>query len=37
VHVSGFGGKGLINSFRGGDRATGTLTSPPICIQRRYL
>lgn len=35
--VSGFLGKGLVNSFAGGDRTTGTLTSPPFRIERRYL
>jgi fructan beta-fructosidase len=35
--VTGFLGKGLVNSFVGGDRSTGTLTSPPIAIQRRYI
>jgi fructan beta-fructosidase len=35
--VSGFLGQGLVNSYLGGDDATGTLTSPPIKLQRRYL
>ncbi|MBX7134450.1 MAG: glycoside hydrolase family 32 protein [Fimbriimonadaceae bacterium] len=35
--VSGFKGKGLVNSYLGGDSATGTLSSPPLKIQRRYL
>jgi len=35
--VSGFAGKGLVNSFFGGDGPTGTLTSPPIKIERRHL
>lgn len=35
--VSGFTGRGLVNTFRGGDPATGTLTSPPFTIERRYL
>lgn len=35
--VSGFKGKGLVNSFLDGDRTTGTLTSPPIKIERKYL
>ena len=35
--VSGFSGQGLVNSFLGGDSSTGTLTSPPFTIQRRYL
>jgi len=37
MHVGGFLGKGLVNSFLRGDRTTGTLTSPPIKIQRKYL
>ncbi len=37
MHVSGFQGKGLVNSFLKGDRTTGTLTSPPIKIERKYL
>jgi fructan beta-fructosidase len=37
MHVSGFNGKGLVNSFLGGDSTTGTLTSPPIKIERKYL
>jgi fructan beta-fructosidase len=35
--VSGFRGKGLINSFHGGDASTGTLTSPVFKIERKYL
>ncbi|MBN9517649.1 DUF4980 domain-containing protein, partial [bacterium] len=35
--VTGFRGKGLVNSFRGGDAATGTLTSPPFTVERPYL
>lgn len=35
--VSGYLGKGLVNSFRGGDRTTGTLRSPEFLINRRYL
>jgi fructan beta-fructosidase len=35
--VSGFLGKGLVNSYLGGDGSTGTLTSPPFKIERRYL
>lgn len=37
MEVSGFEGKSLVNSFRGGDRSTGTLTSPPIDVQRPYV
>lgn len=32
--VTGFKGKGLVNSFYGGDQSTGTLTSPPFTIER---
>ena len=35
--VSGFEGKGLVNSFHGGDGSTGTLTSPPFEIKRPFL
>jgi hypothetical protein len=35
--VTGYVGTGLVNSFLGGDNATGTLTSPPIRIQRDYV
>ncbi len=35
--VSGFEGKGLVNSYRGGDAAQGTLTSPEFRIERRYI
>jgi fructan beta-fructosidase len=35
--VTGYRGKGLVNSFHGGDRATGTLTSPEFPLERRYL
>jgi sucrose-6-phosphate hydrolase SacC (GH32 family) len=35
--VDGFEGKGLVNSFYKGDTSTGTLTSPPLKIQRRYI
>ena len=37
MQVSGFEGEGLVNSFLGGDNATGTLTSPAFPIQRDYL
>jgi sucrose-6-phosphate hydrolase SacC (GH32 family) len=37
TYVSGQLGRGLMNSFHGGDAATGTLTSPPFTITRRYL
>ncbi len=35
--VEGFEGRGLVNSFKGGDDATGTLTSPPFLINRRSI
>jgi fructan beta-fructosidase len=35
--VEGFEGKGLVNSFRGGDDSTGSLTSPPFGVERRAL
>ncbi|MFL5339099.1 MAG: GH32 C-terminal domain-containing protein [Gemmataceae bacterium] len=35
--VTGFLGKGLVNSFHGGDDSTGTLTSPAFKIQRNYI
>jgi fructan beta-fructosidase len=35
--VTGYLGHGLVNSYHGGDRATGTLTSPPFKIQRNYF
>ncbi|MCX7824558.1 MAG: GH32 C-terminal domain-containing protein [Verrucomicrobiae bacterium] len=33
----GFQGKGLVNSFHGSDKPTGTLTSPEFKIERRYI
>ncbi|MCC7495122.1 MAG: glycoside hydrolase family 32 protein [Fimbriimonadaceae bacterium] len=35
--VSGFRGRGLVNSFRGGDASTGELLSPALKLERRYL
>jgi len=35
--VSGFLGKGLINTFLGGDGPVGTLTSPPFEISRKFI
>ncbi|MBB5814760.1 GH32 C-terminal domain-containing protein [Streptomyces collinus] len=35
--VEGFEGKGLANSFHGGDSATGTLTSPSFTVDSPYL
>jgi fructan beta-fructosidase len=37
MRVDGFLGKGLVNSFYKGDGTTGTLTSPPFKIERRYI
>ncbi len=37
MEVTGYEGRGLVNSFYGGDASTGTLTSPPFRIQRPYL
>ncbi len=35
--VSGFQGEGLVNTFLGGDKPHGTLTSPPFEINRTYI
>jgi sucrose-6-phosphate hydrolase SacC (GH32 family) len=35
--VTGYKGKGLVNSFFRGDRTTGTLTSPAFKIERKYI
>ncbi|UCG46393.1 MAG: hypothetical protein JSU94_12895 [Phycisphaerales bacterium] len=35
--VSGFLGKGLVNTFLDGDRPHGTLTSPPLEISRKFI
>jgi fructan beta-fructosidase len=37
MSVDGFRGQGLVNSFTGGDGATGTLISPPFRIERKYI
>ncbi len=37
MHVDGFKGKGLVNSFFKGDGTTGTLTSPEFKIERRFI
>ncbi|MDB6072155.1 MAG: sacC [Verrucomicrobiales bacterium] len=37
MEVRGFIGRGLINTFHGGDDAKGTLTSAPFKIERPYL
>lgn len=35
--VSGFQGRGLVNSFRGGDDSTGVLTSPEFRLSRPFI
>ena len=35
--VQGYLGKGLVNSFYGGDSAIGTLTSPEFKIERKFI
>jgi len=35
--VTGYLGRGLVNSFYGGDGTVGTLTSPPFRLERPYL
>ncbi|MFM7249953.1 MAG: glycoside hydrolase family 32 protein [Planctomycetaceae bacterium] len=35
--VDGFRGRGLVNSFAGGDASTGTLESPPFTIERAFV
>jgi fructan beta-fructosidase len=37
MEVSGFQGRGLVNSYVGGDDSTGTLNSPSFQIQRPFL
>lgn len=37
MQVSGFTGEGLVNSFYGGDKATGKMTSPEFQIVRDYI
>jgi sucrose-6-phosphate hydrolase SacC (GH32 family) len=37
MRVEGFQGKGLVNSFYGGDKSTGTLTSPEFKIERKFI
>ena len=37
MDVTGFKGKGLVNSFYKADGSTGTLTSPPLKIERKNL
>ncbi|MSR56003.1 MAG: 2,6-beta-D-fructofuranosidase, partial [Gemmataceae bacterium] len=35
--VDGFLGKGLVNSFHGGDKSIGKLSSPEFKIERKFL
>ncbi len=37
MKVDGFLGRGLANSFHGGDKATGTITSPPFTLERKFI
>jgi fructan beta-fructosidase len=37
MQVTGYLGKGLVNSYLGGDVSTGTLTSPAFKIERKHL
>ena len=37
MKVDGFQGKGLVNSFNGGDDSTGTLTSPAFTVERKFI
>jgi fructan beta-fructosidase len=37
MHVSGFLGKGLVNSYLGGDDTTGKLTSPKFKIEKPFI
>jgi fructan beta-fructosidase len=37
MQVSGFQGKGLVNSYHKGDGTTGRLVSPPLVIQRKHI
>jgi fructan beta-fructosidase len=37
MKVTGFEGRGLVNSYYEGDGTIGTLTSPPFKIERRYI
>jgi sucrose-6-phosphate hydrolase SacC (GH32 family) len=37
MHVDGFKGKRLVNSFHGGDKSVGTLASPEFKIVRSYI
>ncbi len=35
--LAGYVGRGLVNTFQGGDGTTGTLTSPAFTIQRKHI
>src|SRR5271163_4566861 len=37
MHVDGYQGKGLVNSFYNGDQSTGTLASPPFKLERKFI
>ena len=37
MEVSGYKGERLVNSFFGGDKSTGKLTSPEFTIERNYI
>jgi len=37
MQVSGYEGKALVNTYYKGDDTTGTLTSPPLEIKRKYI
>jgi fructan beta-fructosidase len=37
MEVTGYLGHGLVNSFYGGDKSTGTLTSPEFKIERKFI
>jgi fructan beta-fructosidase len=37
MHVDGFRGQRLVNSFFNGDKTTGTLTSPEFRIERKFI
>lgn len=37
MHVDGYRGKGLVNTYFNGDASTGTLTSPKFTIERKYI
>ncbi len=37
MQVSGYLGQRLVNSFEGGDKPTGTLTSPEFRIDRKFI